>query len=266
MLKLSLLLIFTFLSCVLFSQDYIMDDIERANPVPKKMIYYKHECPLVNDRGTKTVYFLNRSGKIDSSLSYSKGELMLTFKYNYNDQNMVISEFQRYGTQDVSKQTSYYIQYENDEYGKIIKKKIFGDKNLDSLLYVEDNLSYDIYGNLISLTRTYFKKNRRGRPIHLLYGYNNSNLKAFKKITSGGDSSIYKYFYDADGFIDSVYEERHGILQRKFRTSDNYTDVPFVERTSYGLSYKSDRKGNWKKCFVHISGKKYLFIVRKIYY
>ena len=249
-----------------FSQEYIKDDVERVKSFPKKMVYYMHECPLVNGKGWSSAYFLNKLGKVDSTKNYSRGKLMGTFKYFYNDKELLIEQNQISPRWTNYKQYNYYYQYDYDEKGRVKIERMFEDSFYKRLISVKDRFRYDLNGHVISLNSIYPDSSLNNSPSEVLYGYNELGQKIYKILPGNGDSSIYRYLYDRNGFVDSVYQELQNTVPSKARNSDHYFDIPVVKKASFRLSYKTDRKGNWVKCYAHINGKKYLYIVRKIYY
>jgi len=247
-------MLFLLSSITSFTQEYLNDDVDRVKSFPERMVYYKRKCPLVNGKGWSSIYFLNKLGKVDSVRSYSYGKLIQIFRYFYNDQGLLIEQNQIYPNLTGNIQYNYYYQYDYDEKGRVKVKKMFEDSLYKRLISVKDSFRYDSKNHVISLNFSYPNSKQNKFPSKVLFGYDEFGQKIYEIWPRNGDSSIYRYSYDENGFVDSVYEE----LQ---------SSIPYiVNKSSFRLSYKTDRKGNWVKCYAHLNGKTYLYIVRKLFY
>jgi len=153
------LILFLLYSVTSFTQEYIKDDVDRVKSFPERMVYYKHECPLVNGKGWSSIYFLNKLGKVDSVRSCSYGKLIQIFRYFYNDQGLLIEQNQIYPNLTRNIQYNYYYQYDYDEKGRVKVEKMFEDSLYKKLISVKDSFVYDSCVQAISATLPSKRKN-----------------------------------------------------------------------------------------------------------
>ena len=189
---------------------------------------YKHKDEYISSLLIKEkIKFNTRSDNFDDILDRS-------FNYGYNKRNLISDYALKVNENGTSSQKEYRSQYFYDA-----AKRIIMDANYETSLISRNNYSYNNYGNISSINKTYIENGvQKTKNISFTYNASNPNL-----LTKCGSLVInYNGLY-----VSNIVDQSNGITKNFSYIGNKLTGITASNNISYTYYYDLQGKRIRKK-------------------